>query len=98
MVHHISKGGNFQSDKYPWLPENHLQFSWKDEIFIKALRAIGWRFPFPRFGKMILSFEDPLERHIIYHYALLTKDMELGEDIKQILINKFGYDPEEFES
>ena len=38
MGHHINKSGNFQSDKYPKLPENKFLLSFKDPIARKALR------------------------------------------------------------
>lgn len=57
MGHHINREGNFQSDKYPELPEN----------------------------KIILSFNDPLARKVLYTYAQETEDRELGDDMLQVL-------------
>ena len=39
MGHHINKSGNFQSDKYPKLPENKFLLSFKDPVARKALKV-----------------------------------------------------------
>lgn len=39
MGHHINKSGNFQSDKYPKLPENKFLSSFKDPAARKALKV-----------------------------------------------------------
>lgn len=38
MGHHINKEGNFQSDKYPELPENKIILSFKDKTAREALK------------------------------------------------------------
>lgn len=38
MGHHINKEGNFQSDKYPELPENKIILSFKDKEAQVALK------------------------------------------------------------
>ena len=37
MGHHINKKGQFQSDKYPWLPPNKIILSFNDEIAREVL-------------------------------------------------------------
>ena len=39
MGHHINKNGNFQSDKYPNLPENKIVLSFKEKEARIALRV-----------------------------------------------------------
>ncbi len=41
MGHHINEQGNFQSDKYPELPENKILLSFNDPSARKALRVFA---------------------------------------------------------
>jgi len=41
MGHHINEQGNFQSDKYPDLPENKIILSFNDPAARKALQVFA---------------------------------------------------------
>lgn len=97
MGHHIDKDGNFQSDKYPWLPKNQMIISFKDKAVINALGKNGmFSESFPRLpgSKLIIEFSDPSAQQFLASFSRGTEDRELGEDIQEVLRAKYGWTSE----
>ena len=61
MGHHINKKGNFQSDKYPKLPENKISLSFKDKLARRVLVIYAKETKDKELGEDILEVIDQLK-------------------------------------
>ena len=62
MGHHINKKGNFQSDKYPKLPENKIILSFKDKLAREVLKIYGEKTRDKGLGEDILQVIKKIEQ------------------------------------
>lgn len=91
MGHHIDAQGNFQSDKYPWLEPNKILLSPCDPAVRRAMKALRLAAS-PNFpGKLLLSLETEADRELLWEFLKATEDKELGDDLEQVLLNKFKW-------
>lgn len=64
MGHHINKKGNFQSDKYPELPENKIVLSFKDELARRVLETYAKATPDRELGMDISQVIKKIEKDL----------------------------------
>ena len=64
MGHHINKLGNFQSDKYPELPENKIILSFKDELARKVLKIYWEETEYKELGEDIVQVIKKIEEEV----------------------------------
>lgn len=63
MPHHINEKGNFQSDKYPDLPENKVILSFKDPLAREVLKIYAEKTEDREFGEDILQAIKNIEKN-----------------------------------